>query len=50
MIDVWVIQASDQYYHKKNTLGTFCKDIENAKEYPDKKSARRAILLRDFII
>ena len=48
MIDGWVIKTQDDYYHMKDTIGTFCKDIEKAKEFKDKKSARRDISIKEL--
>jgi len=48
MINCWVIKTQDNYYHKKDTIGTFCKDFQKAKVYPDKKSARKDIEIKDL--
>lgn len=49
MTEIWVIQGSDDYYHVKGTLGTFSKDIRQAKQFKDEKSARRDIQNKGLI-
>ncbi len=43
MKQVWVIKTYDEYYLKKDSIGTFTKNIKDAKIFKTEKDAYRDI-------
>lgn len=48
MNEVWIIKTHDDYYLMKGTLGTFSKDIRQAKQFKNEKSARNDIVIKEL--
>ena len=48
MTDFWVIKTNDNYYLVKGMLGTFSKDIRQAKQFKDEKSAGIDIRIKEL--